>query len=48
MKLKLSPLHSAGFIYSLITMPFETAKNRMAFQKKDAAVRREAMRVCGR
>jgi solute carrier family 25 oxoglutarate transporter 11 len=26
---------SAGFIYSFITMPFETAKNRMAFQKPD-------------
>jgi len=25
---------AAGFIYSLITMPFETAKNRMAFQRK--------------
>lgn len=28
---------SAGLIYSLITMPLETAKNRMAFQKADAA-----------
>jgi len=28
---------SAGLIYSLITMPLETAKNRMAFQKPDAA-----------
>lgn len=28
---------SAGLIYSLITMPFETAKNRMAFQKPDPA-----------
>jgi solute carrier family 25 oxoglutarate transporter 11 len=27
---------AAGFIYSLVTMPFETAKNRMAFQKKQA------------
>jgi len=27
---------SAGLIYSLITMPLETAKNRMAFQVKDA------------
>ena len=27
---------SAGLLYSLITMPFESAKNRMAFQKKDA------------
>ena len=26
---------SAGLIYSVITMPFETAKNRMAFQKAD-------------
>mmetsp|Transcript_3190 Transcript_3190/g.9725 ORF Transcript_3190/g.9725 Transcript_3190/m.9725 type:complete len:304 (-) Transcript_3190:1175-2086(-) len=26
---------SAGLIYSLITMPFETAKNRMSFQRKD-------------
>lgn len=26
---------SAGLLYSLITMPFETAKNRMSFQKKD-------------
>jgi hypothetical protein len=25
---------SAGLLYSLITMPFETAKNRMAFQRK--------------
>merc|ERR1719183_1903779 len=24
---------SAGLIYSIVTMPFETAKNRMAFQK---------------
>ena len=28
---------SAGLIYSIITMPLETAKNRMAFQKPDAA-----------
>lgn len=28
---------SAGLIYSLITMPLETAKNRMAFQKADPA-----------
>jgi len=27
---------TSGLLYSLITMPFETAKNRMAFQKKDA------------
>jgi len=27
---------SAGLIYSIITMPLETAKNRMAFQKPDA------------
>eukprot|EP00123_Amoebidium_parasiticum_P005475 comp16659_c0_seq1/m.14870 comp16659_c0_seq1/g.14870 ORF comp16659_c0_seq1/g.14870 comp16659_c0_seq1/m.14870 type:complete len:300 (-) comp16659_c0_seq1:345-1244(-) len=27
---------SAGLLYSIITMPFETAKNRMAFQKPDA------------
>lgn len=27
---------SAGLIYSIITMPFETAKNRMAFQTADA------------
>jgi len=26
---------SAGLIYSIVTMPFETAKNRMAFQKPD-------------
>ena len=25
----------AGLIYSIVTMPFETAKNRMAFQKPD-------------
>ena len=25
----------AGLIYSIVTMPFETAKNRMAFQKMD-------------
>ena len=28
---------SAGLIYSLLTMPLETAKNRMAFQTVDAA-----------
>jgi len=28
---------AAGLIYSLITMPLESAKNRMAFQKPDAA-----------
>jgi solute carrier family 25 oxoglutarate transporter 11 len=28
---------SAGLVYSLITMPLETAKNRMAFQKPDAS-----------
>jgi len=28
---------SAGLIYSLITMPLESAKNRMAFQRPDAA-----------
>lgn len=27
---------SSGLLYSLITMPFESAKNRMAFQKPDA------------
>lgn len=27
---------SAGLIYSIVTMPFETAKNKMAFQKPDA------------
>jgi len=26
---------TSGLIYSLVTMPFETAKNRMAFQKAD-------------
>jgi len=26
---------SAGLLYSIITMPFETAKNRMAFQSVD-------------
>jgi solute carrier family 25 oxoglutarate transporter 11 len=26
---------TSGFIYSVITMPFETAKNRMAFQRPD-------------
>jgi solute carrier family 25 oxoglutarate transporter 11 len=26
---------TSGFIYSVITMPFETAKNRMAFQRAD-------------
>ena len=25
----------AGLIYSIVTMPFETAKNRMTFQKPD-------------
>ena len=28
---------TAGFLYACVTMPFETAKNRMAFQKADAA-----------
>ena len=28
---------SAGLIYSLITMPLESAKNRMSFQKPDPA-----------
>jgi solute carrier family 25 oxoglutarate transporter 11 len=32
-----SALRSAGLIYSIITMPLETAKNRMAFQKPDPA-----------
>jgi len=27
---------SSGLLYSIITMPFESAKNRMAFQKPDA------------
>ena len=27
---------TSGLIYSVITMPLETAKNRMAFQKPDA------------
>eukprot|EP01127_Copromyxa_protea_P008307 TRINITY_DN1907_c0_g1_i3.p1 TRINITY_DN1907_c0_g1~~TRINITY_DN1907_c0_g1_i3.p1 ORF type:complete len:216 (-),score=32.12 TRINITY_DN1907_c0_g1_i3:80-727(-) len=27
---------TSGFIYSLVTMPLESAKNRMAFQKPDA------------
>lgn len=27
---------TSGFLYAVITMPFETAKNRMAFQKPDA------------
>ena len=26
----------AGFVYSVVTMPFETAKNRLAFQRPDA------------
>lgn len=26
---------TSGLIYSVITMPFESAKNRMAFQKPD-------------
>ena len=26
---------ASGIIYSVVTMPFETAKNRMAFQKPD-------------
>lgn len=26
---------TSGIIYSLVTMPFETTKNRMAFQKAD-------------
>ncbi len=26
---------TSGLLYSLVTMPFETAKNRMAFQKPD-------------
>jgi hypothetical protein len=28
---------TSGLIYSVITMPFESAKNRMAFQKPDPA-----------
>lgn len=28
---------TAGFLYACVTMPFETAKNRMAFQKPDSA-----------
>jgi len=28
---------TSGLLYSLITMPFETAKNRMAFQQRDAS-----------
>jgi solute carrier family 25 oxoglutarate transporter 11 len=28
---------TSGIIYSTVTMPFETAKNRMAFQKPDAS-----------
>lgn len=28
---------TSGLLYSIITMPFETAKNRMAAQKPDAA-----------
>jgi len=28
---------SSGFLLSLVTMPLETVKNRMAFQKKDAS-----------
>jgi solute carrier family 25 oxoglutarate transporter 11 len=27
---------TSGLLYSLVTMPFETAKNQMAFQKPDA------------
>ena len=27
---------TSGLVYSLVTMPFETAKNLMAFQKPDA------------
>lgn len=26
---------TSGFIYSVVTMPFETTKNRMAFQRPD-------------
>jgi solute carrier family 25 oxoglutarate transporter 11 len=33
--LEFSAAMSAGLLYSLITMPFETVKNRMAFQKPD-------------
>jgi hypothetical protein len=39
---------SAGLIYSIITMPFETAKNRMAFQvrfKRWREARRGARRT---
>jgi solute carrier family 25 oxoglutarate transporter 11 len=28
---------SSGLLYSLVTMPMETAKNRMAFQRADAS-----------
>ena len=27
---------ASGLMYSIVTLPFETAKNRMAFQKPDA------------
>ncbi len=35
---------TSGLIYSAVTMPFETAKNRMAFQKPDALTGRKPYR----
>ena len=35
---------TSGIIYSVITNPFETAKNRMAFQKPDAVTGRKPYR----
>lgn len=35
---------SSGLLYSLITMPFESAKNRMAAQKPGPDVRARACR----
>ena len=35
---------SAGLLYSIVTMPFETAKNAMAFQKPDPVTGEKAYR----
>ena len=37
---------SAGLLYSLVTMPFETAKNAMAFQQPDATTGEGGSGMC--
>lgn len=38
---------ASGLIYSIVTMPFETAKNRMAFQKPDPVTNIKPYRTTG-